>query len=603
MKNPHFFCGKRPALLLLLLFAGIGAGRIISTYTVYSQTYDEAFHLAAGFEWLDRHRYTLDIQHPPLARVAAALGPYLSGLRLSHAPEPPKQGGEVCPTFEAYIGNLSIALKEGNDILNADNRYDRNLSLARLGILPFYILAAVLVFVWGRVFFGPAAAAVSVLLFTHLPPVLAHAGLVTTDTALAALACAALLSFVHFLDRPTVKWSLLLGLTTGLTALSKLSAVLYLPACFFALYLSRRVIQRPGGVEAPEGNDRKKPGRFPAAVAAFLAAFLVVWAGYLFSIGPLRYPAERPHRLIDHLAGKDGTVHDLAYRLVEAPAAPAPSFFRGINLLRIHNERGHVAYFMGKVRTRGCWYFFPVELLFKTPFPFLLFAAAGVFLTLRESLRKKDWRLGAPAVAATTVMLVGVAGSINVGIRHILLIYPLLAIAAGVGAVRLWNAGPPWIGRTIVLLLLAWQITSCSLAHPDYLPYASGLAGRHPERLLGESDIDWGQDLKRLAVALDEFNVQRVRLSLRNTADYEKILHVPWRFPKLHNPVTGWYAMSLMRTKFDGTTEPPYDGYAWLDGYEPVCIVGHSIKLYLVTRFPPVKRSEAGDPGFPPKAD
>jgi hypothetical protein len=46
-----------------------------------SHTWDEPEHLAAGLELLDRGRYDYDTQHPPIARVLVALGPYLAGAR------------------------------------------------------------------------------------------------------------------------------------------------------------------------------------------------------------------------------------------------------------------------------------------------------------------------------------------------------------------------------------------------------------------------------------------------------------------------------------------------------------------------------------------
>jgi hypothetical protein len=51
---------------------------VISTYTVFNHTIDEPDHLAAGMEWLPAGKYLYEDQHPPLARVMGALGPYLA---------------------------------------------------------------------------------------------------------------------------------------------------------------------------------------------------------------------------------------------------------------------------------------------------------------------------------------------------------------------------------------------------------------------------------------------------------------------------------------------------------------------------------------------
>ena len=55
--------------------------RIAATYPVFSHTIDEPSHIACGMEWLDKHTFNLEPKHPPLARVAGALGPYLMGRR------------------------------------------------------------------------------------------------------------------------------------------------------------------------------------------------------------------------------------------------------------------------------------------------------------------------------------------------------------------------------------------------------------------------------------------------------------------------------------------------------------------------------------------
>ena len=89
-----------------------------STWRVYSNTWDEPEHLAAGIELLDRGRYEYDTEHPPLVRIFMALGPYLAGAH-SYGTPPPD------------------GVQEGVDILYTDDHYDTFLTLARLGTLPW----------------------------------------------------------------------------------------------------------------------------------------------------------------------------------------------------------------------------------------------------------------------------------------------------------------------------------------------------------------------------------------------------------------------------------------------------------------------------------
>lgn len=126
---------------------GIGIVRIVLTYGVFNQTYDEPAHIASGMEWLDQGQYRYEFQHPPLARILVALGPYLAGSR-SHG-----------------LGMW----QEGEAILHAGD-YWSTLTVARMGILPFFVLACVIVWKWTRHLFGKPAGLVAVLLFSNLPP-------------------------------------------------------------------------------------------------------------------------------------------------------------------------------------------------------------------------------------------------------------------------------------------------------------------------------------------------------------------------------------------------------------------------------------------------
>src|ERR1041385_1712511 len=76
--------GSSVAILLLLTLLAVV--RLFPTYATFNQTYDEPFQIAAGVEWLDKGTYTYELVHPPLARIAVALGPYLGGLRWPGSP-------------------------------------------------------------------------------------------------------------------------------------------------------------------------------------------------------------------------------------------------------------------------------------------------------------------------------------------------------------------------------------------------------------------------------------------------------------------------------------------------------------------------------------
>jgi hypothetical protein len=260
---------ERRSLAISVALVVIASIRIIATYTVFNHTCDEPAHIASGMQWLDQGVYRWDLQHPPLGRVATALGPYLLGIRA--------QGTVERNPFSAFA--------EGTAILYRDHHYDLTLAMARLGILPFFWIACLVVYWWGKRDFGPAVGALGVFLFSFLPPVLAHAGLATTDMALTAFLGAAFLSGLVWTEQPTRAHAIWFGACTGLMVVSKFSGLVLLPtsvAVALAWYLFS---ERP----KMAWLARAVRERLPSFGLAVLVACLLIWAGYRFSFGRVEF--------------------------------------------------------------------------------------------------------------------------------------------------------------------------------------------------------------------------------------------------------------------------------------------------------------------------
>jgi hypothetical protein len=183
----------------------------------------------------------------------------------------------------------------------------------------------------------------------------------------------------------------------------------------------------------------------------------------------------------------------------------------------------------------------------------------------------------------------------------VLPLYPLLAMVAGYGALRLWNAG----GRIAPLAAagsLLWLAASSAWAHPDYLAYFNSFVS-HPERVEVDSDLDWGQDLARLSVWLRDHGVREVSISYFGSADLNQAGLPRFRELLPFQPATGWVAISAYNRTFPSPFQirhfrnvPPYFSvsypfdprkvgpgpFAWLSAYRPVTRVGHSIFMYYI---------------------
>jgi hypothetical protein len=524
------------AALLVAGAIALGSLRIVSTYTVFNHTVDEPAHIACGMEWLDRGTYKMEPQHPPLARVMAALGPYLSGIRL--------QG--VWDKDPGQAGMYS----EGQSIYYAGDHYDRTLVLSRLGILPFFWIACLAVYFWARRFFGTPTAVVSVGLFSFIPAGLAHAGLGTTDMALTAMLGAAFVAMLAWLENATRRRTVLFGIAGGLAVLAKFSVLAFFPAAVAAALLAYLVGGWPG-FRRLFGHVRRLALPLAAACGVGL---LVIWAGYRFHFGPTPWPGA---------------------------SLPAPELWSGIQAVIRHNRYGHPSYLLGQHSIYGWWYFFPVVLAVKTPLPFLALAGFGAVVSLAR------WRqmCGAylvPLGFALVILGVGMAGHINVGLRHILPIYMGLAIVAAIGTVRLYElAGAGRWAKGALLVLVGWFALTSLAAHPDYLPYFNFIAGDEPERIVADSDLDWGQDMTRLGTRLRELGAASVTFRPLVFDFYDRRGLPPIDFGSALKPSPGWNAVSITMWKVMRMgLDPPLTPWPDRTTLKPVERVGKGMLLY-----------------------
>jgi hypothetical protein len=155
-------------------------------------------------------------------------------------------------------------------------------------------------------------------------------------------------------------------------------------------------------------------------------------------------------------------------------------------------------------------------------------------------------------------------------------IFPFLAMLAGVGAYELWTSVSRKPFRQIgALALIACNAASCWSVSPDFLPNFNELSRRHASFIVADSDFDWGQDLNRLCTALARrSDISPVSIAYHGSANLSKFALPPWSELPPSKQTKGWIAISI----YDVKTEPNL--YGWLDEYRPMQTVGKSILLY-----------------------
>ena len=548
----------------LVLIAGV---RVVSTYSHTAQGFDEPCHAGAAIELLDKGTYTLDPVHPPLARIAIGLPLYLAGERFPNLPLPDSRN------YNAV----------GNAILNDHGHYLRNLVLARLGVLPFLLLGCAVVFLWARREHGDFAGVMAVALFTTLPMVLAFSSLAYTDIVAASTQAAAFWALADWLDRGNSRSTLWMGFAVGLALLAKATTCIFLPAAVVSMMVLKWAVARN---KTHQARDYKRTAKQVALAGAIAVA--VVWAGYGFKVGHVRESMQLSAESMPSFQHFPAPLARIGRDLVLSdPKVPAPALLRGIAMVWVLTKSAPAAYLFGHIKPGGWWYFFLVGVGVKTPIPFLLLAIAGLF-SLREFARAGRWTALAPAACALAVLLVTMPVKYDAGVRHVLVVFPLLAIVGGYGCAYLWKLPgrpgqyPAW-GRAALIVLLLWQCVSTVRASNDYIAYFNELAGKDPSKVLvAGCDLDCGQDLFALSRDLRARHVSRVSLALWTSADMSKVGLPQFDVPQPFQPVTGWFAISLRALRFGDlfhSTYPP-GAFAWLSRYQPVAHVGKTILLY-----------------------
>ena len=520
---------KRAAWVSLALML-IGTIRIGLTWQVFHHTSDEPAHVACGMEWLERGNYRFETQHPPLSRIFAAFGARLDGAHMD-----PQDRADIHDTM----------WWNGSVILFRTNSYEHRIAAIRAAMLPFFWLGGFAVFLWGRRLLGPLGAALSVFLYSMLPLVLAHSGLATTDMALTSTFTLAAYALVILLETPNWRHAIFCGLALGLMLIAKFSGIPYFIAsaglaCAWWLWKKRSL--------------RGLMPRIAWLSVSAVIAFFIIWATYRFSFG--RSP------------------------LFPFPT-PFPEWFDGIHAVMEHNKGGHPSYFLGTVMYTGSWLFFPLLFLVKTPLPVLLLFAAAFFLRPKQ-LTGYGWL---PWAVVAGVMAVAVPARINIGLRHVLPMFPFVCVLAAGAAAALWERASEkqWAGAVLAFLLV-WLAAGSLRAHPDYLADFNLLAGDHPENITVDSDLDWGQDILRLRDRLRELHAPSVNFTATIYTSFATLGFPPVTPNDPSAPGPGWNAVSLMYLKLFRMSAGP-EGHRvklWPELLQPTEVVGKSILLFYV---------------------
>jgi tetratricopeptide (TPR) repeat protein len=481
------------SLLALALLATM-ALQLVLTARATSATWDEPHHLFDGYTVWTRRDYQLNPEVPPLLKMAAALPLLPAKLNV-----PPIQGRSE--PMEAFLDGRAFVFGNGGD---------RVLFPARMACAVFALALGWLLFAATRRIFGAPAALFALALFAFDPNFLAHGALVTTDVGMSCLLFAAVYAWHRYTlfdtapnatpdmdagTRPRSMPALMLAaLAAGLALAVKFTGILVAPT-LLALIAGEAIMQR---------SPRLLLRRLLAFAAVMAVAAAILWSfyGFRYHARPAGEPLSTPLAQYIQSVPNPSDARHLAF-LARYHLLPE-GYIWGLANTKL-TEDADTSYFFGRVYRHGNWKYFPAAFLIKSTLPFLILALAVVPIALCFGLARRPRELLFLTAPVAVYLAVAMSSSMNIGMRHILPIYPFLyALAAGAAAM-LAQRSRRWLYLFAALLL--WQAaTSLRVAPASYMAYANEAWGGPSKThlYLSDANSDWGQQLKEAKRYLDQ---------------------------------------------------------------------------------------------------
>lgn len=403
--SPH----ARRVWPVVAIFLIVHAALAITSLRHKSLTFDEVVRLTAGYSYWVTGDYRLDPAEPPLAQMWAAL---------------PLLADDYCfPAMDQPAWWIADAESIGRQFLfGLGNDLPTMLFRARVMIVLLSIALGLVVYVWSSRLFGQAGGLLSLALYAFSPNLLAHARLVTTETATCLFFTAALAGVWWMLCHVRPASVLLSALAVAGLFLSKMSAPLIIPVGLAMLFVR---IFWGGPLQVRLGNaiivDRR---------VARLGVWLLVLgiqaaiaAGTMWAVHRFRYEG-----LVDPVAGRDRfcppaptTPEVSSWDYVLADSGAVGTMVRFCRQHRLLPEAylygvafqfkalgAGYGFLNGERRINGWWYYFPYAFAVKTPLPLfglLALTVVGLAVTFRRLAAAEEapngWPTSSPVPTAT----------------------------------------------------------------------------------------------------------------------------------------------------------------------------------------------------------
>lgn len=576
-----------------------------------SAIFDEDAHIPAGYSYLIKHDMRLNPEHPPLIKDLAALP--LTLMHLKFDTNKPFWTTDVNGQWDA-----------GHDLLwQEGNNADQVIFWARVPVVLLSLLFGLFIFKWGKEFSGVLGGLFALTLYAFDPNILGHDHFVTTDLGIAGFMMLSFYYFLRFIKEPTWKNVAVGGFFLALVQLAKFSSILLFPIFGLVAIIYPLTKKVPAETKSAFLFKLEKLGEYLGkSIVAFAFSLLIVWVFY--ALNDYAMPKDKLAETINYYFSPTDTSikavttnHVLIALNNSALTRPLSEYVLGIAMVFKRVSGGNGAYFMGQVSGNAFRAYFPTVFDTKEPLISLFFMLAALILALRNNikaliayLKEKGQKLAWSAALRDylrhnidTISMfafivlyayISITGNLNIGFRHLFPILPFAYLLTAKVIIDFCRKHPEPAGRvtffSAVLLLSLLLVAETVSAYPYYMSYFNQIAGgpKNGYRYVTDSNADWGQDLKRLQVFLDQHpEIDKIRVDYFGGADIKYYIgdkYLMWYDSK--RPIEpGWYAIStnFLQGSIYDQTKKDQDSYRWTQKIQPVYQVGTAIFIYHVT--------------------
>jgi hypothetical protein len=557
-----------------------------------SSTFDEPLHAAASMAAVRGH-LEINPEHPPLWKYVAGLANLGPARQLDLS-------SEAMGRIERDpIAQWPWAVGE----LYQSGRMDGEAVVRRSG-LAMLLFGVGLIGLGGYVGLrlGGGRAGVMVAGLLALDPLmLGHGAVVSNDVAVAGLVLASVWTAVRLRGESGKSgesgWSRAagwracgLGVLLGAAVCTKFTGIVVFPLAAGLLLLRRRP-------------------RWGALGLALLVSYATIWAAYEFRYAPapdgtLIHTTATVQRIGEmRQVASGGTAATGATDQALAPDAPTrflvwvesthllPQGLTAGLLMSYAVTRSNPAFAAGQFSLTGFWWYFPFAAVVKTPIGLLAvwgiglchgrLARAPAAIAASDAPHTGESHVTRPLViAALFLMLASMASPLNIGVRHLLPTTVLLTVLGGVALAK--------VRRWVAVVICVGLLVEVAAAFPNYISFfnlPARLIG--PEKLLADSNLDWGQDLAGLARWRQAHPKGTLYVAYWGTADpsaYDlTVVNLPNTYPYgqvTHAPdVSGYVAVSVTYLQPLPHIAP---FYARLLERPPEAKIGDSIRIWKI---------------------